>query len=101
MPASLNLGGQPTRRAASSRNISVLTILGVIGGGYFLFRSQSPRKGEGLTKGDDEMVGGGPGKLGRSKVVSKDDSKAMMGDPAHGPGKVGRSPRQASNREDV
>ncbi|KIA75998.1 hypothetical protein HK57_00175 [Aspergillus ustus] len=101
-PASLPLGGQPaSRRAASSRNISFLTILGVIGGGYFLFRSQSPRKGEALTKGDDEMVSGGSSKLGRSKVVSKDDAKAMMGEPAHGPGHVGRSPRQASGREDI
>ncbi|KAL2840672.1 hypothetical protein BJY01DRAFT_249892 [Aspergillus pseudoustus] len=100
-PASLPLGGQPASRRAASRNISILTILGVIGGGYFLFRAQSPRKGEGLTKGDDEMVSGGPGKLGRSKVASKDDAKAMMGEPANGPGHVGRSPRQASGRKDI
>lgn len=100
MPASLNLGGQPSRRAASSRNIGIMTILGVIGGGFLLFRSQSPRKGEGLAKQDDEMISGGPAKLGRSKIVSKDDAKAMMGDPPRGSGNIGRSPRQASNRED-
>jgi hypothetical protein len=70
-----------------------MTVLGVIGGGFLLFRSQSPRKGEGLVKQDDEAARDGPAKLGRSNIVSKEDAKAMLGDPPRGAGNVPRGPR--------
>ncbi|KAL4868713.1 hypothetical protein BDV12DRAFT_169269 [Aspergillus spectabilis] len=122
-PASLNLGKGTTSRAArynftpfpiplyrtkqpltssltSTRNTALLTIAGVIGAGYALLRYQSPRGDKGLVKEDDIANKSGATKLGRSKIVSKDDAKAMMGEPPTGHGHIGRSPRKASERED-
>ncbi|KAL5341085.1 hypothetical protein BJX70DRAFT_359574 [Aspergillus crustosus] len=92
-PASLNLGKGASPRANSSRNTAILTILGVIGGGWALFRFQSPRGNKGLVKEDDVANTTGATKLGRSKVVSTDDTKSMMGDPPQGHGNVGRAPK--------
>ncbi|KAL4921376.1 hypothetical protein BDW62DRAFT_197953 [Aspergillus aurantiobrunneus] len=97
-PASLNLGTNKTP-AGSSRNIAVLSIFGVIAGGYALMRYQTPR--EGVVKEDDVANTTGPTKLGRSKVISQGDVKATMGDPPTGHGHVARSPRQASDRGDI
>ncbi|KAL4882681.1 hypothetical protein BJY04DRAFT_38590 [Aspergillus karnatakaensis] len=99
-PASMNLGKRASSRAVSTRNTALLTIAGVIGAGYATLRYQSPRGDQGLVKEDDLANATGATKLGRSKIVSKDDAKAMMGDPPTGHGHIGRSPRQASNRED-
>lgn len=81
-----------------SRNTAFLAILGVVGGAYGIFRYQSPQKGHGLVKDDDRASMDGPAKLGRSKIVSQDDVKAMMGDPPRGQGNVGRSPGEARDR---
>ncbi|KAL4902929.1 hypothetical protein BDW74DRAFT_157126 [Aspergillus multicolor] len=99
MPAGMNIGKAPGRSpATSSRNIAFMTMAGVIGGGYALLRHQSPKKG--IVKDDDLANTTGATKLGRSKIVSEGDVGATMGSPPQGHGHVGRSPRQASNRED-
>ncbi|KAL3479380.1 hypothetical protein BJX99DRAFT_222541 [Aspergillus californicus] len=95
MPLTANPGRATS--AAGTRNTAFASILGVVLGGYALFRYQSPRRGQGLVKEDDIANVGGDTKLGRGMVVSKDDAKATMGD---NQGHVGRSPRKASNRED-
>lgn len=49
-------------------------------------------------KDDDRASMDGPAKLGRSKIVSQDDVKVMMGDPPRGQGNVGRSPGEARDK---
>ncbi|KAL4977584.1 hypothetical protein BDW66DRAFT_149898 [Aspergillus desertorum] len=92
-PATMNIGKSPGRSpASSSRNIAFMSIAGVIGGAYALFRLQGPRKG--VVKEDDAASASGPPKLGRSKILGEGDTNAALGNPPQGHGHTGRSPRK-------
>jgi hypothetical protein len=77
---------------SSSRNIAFMTIAGVIGGAYALFRLQSPSKG--VVKEDDVADATETPKYGRSKILGEGDTAAAVGSPPQGHGHVGRSPRK-------
>ncbi|KAL4946426.1 hypothetical protein BDV06DRAFT_218354 [Aspergillus oleicola] len=99
-PTTLNMGNRSSP-ASSSRNIALMSIFAVIGGGYALLRYQSPRGRQGIVKEDDVANTTGATKLGRSKIVSQGDVDTTMGEPPQGyGGNVGRSQRKASGRED-
>lgn len=69
-----------------------MSIVGVIGSGYALFRAQSPPPGTGVVKEDDVANETGATKLGRSKIVSQGDVNATMGDGSRA--RVGRASHQ-------
>ncbi|KAL4800785.1 hypothetical protein BDV19DRAFT_383802 [Aspergillus venezuelensis] len=99
-PTTLHMNNRSSP-AQSSRNIALMSIFAVIGGGYALLRYQSPRGKSGIVKEDDLANTSGATKLGRSKIVSQGDVDATMGGPPQGyGGSAGRSPRKNSHRED-
>ncbi|KAL4994672.1 hypothetical protein BDV10DRAFT_203584 [Aspergillus recurvatus] len=92
-PATMNIGKSAGRSPAhSSRNIAFMTIAGVIGASYALFRLQSPSKG--LVKEDDVASTTETPKYGRSKILGEGDTGAAVGNPPQGHGHTGRSPRK-------